>query len=171
RRLQDGVGAEHVVVGQAEQLFPDAVAVAQTEVAHTADLVGRLAALDPALGDRRVPIRQAVEIAHARPDAVVARVDDGGHVDPGHGALRPLLARTALGGRLARGRWRSRLAFAAALARGVADALHVARFTNEARHLGEASALDANFRQDRVDQRRLYAVAQRRIDHLVGGAA
>src|SRR5829696_8662011 len=72
RRLQDGVGAEHVVVGQPEQLFADAIAVAQAEIAHAADLVGGLAALDAAFRNRRVPVRQAVEVAHAGPDPVVA---------------------------------------------------------------------------------------------------
>src|SRR5215475_140762 len=51
-RLQDRIGAEHVVIGQAEQLLPDAVTVAQTKVANASDLVGRLSALDAALRDR-----------------------------------------------------------------------------------------------------------------------
>ena len=66
-----------------------------------------------------------------------------------------------------------RLGFALLLRwRGLlADALHVAGFANKARHLGEAAALDADVGEDRIDQWRLNAVAQRRIDHLVGGAA
>src|SRR5205085_11051846 len=42
---------------------------------------------------------------------------------------------------------------------------------NEAGHPGEAPALDADIGQERVDQRRLHSVTQRRVDHLVGGAA
>ena len=38
RRFQDRIGAEQVVVGEAEQVFADAVAVAQAEVAHATDL-------------------------------------------------------------------------------------------------------------------------------------
>ena len=89
-----------------------------------------------------------------------------------------LLPGAALRGRLALGGRRgscSRLlaasASTAALAGGLLDALHVAGLADQARHLGEAAALDADIRQERIDQRRLHAVAQRRIDHLVGGAA
>ena len=53
----------------------------------------------------------------------------------------------------------------------ILDALHVARLANQAGHLGKAAALDADVGEDRVDQRGLHAVAQRRIDDLVGGAA
>src|SRR4029079_18432661 len=81
RRFQDRIGAEHVEVGQPEQLFADAIAVAQAKIPYAADLVGGLAALDAALRNRGMPVRQAVEVAHARPDAVVAGVDDGGDVD------------------------------------------------------------------------------------------
>src|SRR5215475_14586981 len=38
-----------------------------------------------------MPVRHAVEVAHARPDTVVARVDDGGDVNPGHGVYDPFL--------------------------------------------------------------------------------
>src|SRR5207244_237298 len=68
RGLQDGVGAEHVVVREPEQLFADAIAVAQAKIPHASDLVGGLAALDAALGDGGMPVRQAVEVAHPRPD-------------------------------------------------------------------------------------------------------
>src|ERR1700687_3356061 len=51
RRFQNRIGAEHVEIGKAEQLFANTVAVAQGEIAHTADLVRGLAALDTALGD------------------------------------------------------------------------------------------------------------------------
>src|SRR4029450_12090681 len=53
----------------------------------------------------------------------------------------------------------------------LADALHVARLAHESRHARQAAALDADLGEDVVDQRRLPAIAQRRIDHLVGGAA
>ena len=129
------------------------------KVAHAADLVGGLAAFDAALGDGGMPVRQAVEIAHARPDAVVARVDDGGDVDPRH--LKPFRCRVG-GGRL-------RLALGRRCL--LADARHIARLADQAAHLGEAAALDADIGQDGIDQRRLHAIAQGRIDHLVGGAA
>src|SRR5271169_5221323 len=53
----------------------------------------------------------------------------------------------------------------------LADALHVAGLANEARHAGQAPALDADLGEDLVDHRRLHPIAQRRIDHLVGCAA
>src|SRR6185436_10917175 len=176
RRLQDGVGAEHVVVREPEQLLADAIAVAQAKVAHASDLVRGLAALDAALRNRRMPVRQAVEIAHARPDAVVAGVDDGGDVDPGHGVISTFLARSAFGGGLAGGGGRRiglafRLALAALAGFRFLDALHVARLADQAGHLGKAAALDADIGEDRVDQWRLHPVTQRRVDHLVGGAA
>ena len=55
------MGAEQVEVGEAEQLFPDAIAVAQAEVTHAADLVRRFAVLDPAFRNSRMPGRQSVE--------------------------------------------------------------------------------------------------------------
>src|SRR5262249_55237398 len=51
---------------------------------YAADLVRWLAALDAALRDRRMPVRQAVEIPQPRPDAVIAGIDDGGYVNLGH---------------------------------------------------------------------------------------
>src|SRR3954469_15623387 len=65
----------------------------------------------------------------------------------------------------------SLVAATTALARGLLDALHVAGLADQARHLGEAAALDPDVREERIDQRRLHAVAQCRVDHLVGGAA
>src|SRR6185295_7672377 len=64
-----------------------------------------------------------------------------------------------------------RLAFRAFPRRRILYALHVACLTNEAGHLGKASTLDADVGEDRVDQGGLHAVAQRRVDDLVGGAA
>src|SRR5216684_115207 len=49
----------------------------------------------------------------------------------------------------------------------LADTLHIACFANEAGHLRETTTLDADVGEDRVDQRRLDAVTQRRIDHFV----
>src|SRR5579883_1992765 len=57
------------------------------------------------------------------------------------------------------------------LLRFLADALHVARLADKAGQAREAAALDTDLGQDLIDERRLHAVAQRRIDHLVGGAA
>src|SRR4051812_17231727 len=104
-----------------------------------------------------MPVRHAVEVAHARPDAVVAGVDDGGDVDPGHGVLLSLLARAAFGSGLAGGVSGGRCVGLActALTRRFLDTLHVARFANEAGHLGKAAAFDADIGQDRVDQPRL----------------
>ena len=64
-----------------------------------------------------------------------------------------------------------RLALAALASFRFLDALHVARLADQAGHLGKAAALDADIGEDRVDQRRLHSVTQRRVDHLVGGAA
>src|SRR6185437_4316528 len=95
----------------------------------------------------------------------------------GHDALRSFLARAALGGIFGRGGpsrtpggRRGGLAVAP-LARRIPDALHVAGLADEARHLGEAAAFHADLGQNRIDQGGLYAVAKRRVDHLVGGAA
>src|SRR6266567_1066434 len=49
----------------------------------------------------------------------------------------------------------------------LADTLHIACFANEAGHLRQTTTLDADVGEDRVDQRRLDAVTQRRIDHFV----
>src|SRR5260370_12445051 len=69
--------------------------------------------------------------------------------------------------------WSSRLGLGLLLRRSglLADALHVARFANEPRHLGETAALDADVGENGIDQRRLDAVAQGRVDHFVGRAA
>ena len=56
------------------------------------------------------------------------------------------------------------------LREGVPDALHIARLADQPRHLGEASALDADVGKDEVDQWSLHAIAQRRIDDFVGVA-
>src|ERR1700733_1833987 len=58
RRFKNRIGAEHVEVRKPEQLLANAVAVTQPEIAHAADLVRGLAALDAALRDRRVPAAQ-----------------------------------------------------------------------------------------------------------------
>src|SRR6266849_5270519 len=39
RRFENRIGAEHVEIGEAEQLFANTVAIAQGEIAHAADLV------------------------------------------------------------------------------------------------------------------------------------
>src|ERR1700730_3918915 len=68
--------------------------------------------------------------------------------------------------------WSSRLGLGLLLRSGLlADALHVARFANEPRHLGETAAFDADVGENGIDQRRLDAVAQGRVDHFVGRAA
>src|SRR5262249_23946905 len=90
--------------------------------------------------------------------------------DPGHGAFSTFLAWSAFGRRLA-GCVTGRSGIRFSLARRILDALHVARLADQAGHLGEASALDADVGKDRVDQRRLDAIAKRRVDPLVGGAA
>src|SRR5690242_2782898 len=38
-----------------------------------------------------MPVWQAIEIAHACPDTVIARVDDGRDVNPSHGVYDPFL--------------------------------------------------------------------------------
>src|SRR5436190_2062726 len=55
RAFEDRVGALVVVVRQGEQLLADHAAVLEPEVAHAADLVGRLPALDARFGDERRP--------------------------------------------------------------------------------------------------------------------
>src|SRR5690606_5647373 len=70
-------------------------AVLQREVAHAADLVGRLTVLDAALADTGVPARQGVEVAHPLPDPGGGGADDGGDEDTGH-YLRPLSSSAGL---------------------------------------------------------------------------
>src|SRR6266849_1828647 len=170
RRFENRIGAEHVVVGEAEQLFANAVAVAQREIAHATDFVRGFSALDAALGDRRMPVGQAVEVAYPCPDPIVADIDDGRNIDTSHGAPSALLAwarrfSLALGGTGGRSR---RPVLALIPWRGLlADTLHIACFANKAWHLRETATLDADVGEDRVDQRRLNAVTQRRIDHFV----
>ncbi len=53
----------------------------------------------------------------------------------------------------------------------LADALHVARLADEARHARNAAAFDADLGENLIDHRRLHAIAKRRIDHFVGRAA
>src|SRR6266404_3804797 len=145
RRFENRIGAEHVVVREAEQLFANAVAVAQREIAHATDLVCGFSALDAALGDRRMPVGQAIEVAYPCPDPIVADIDDGRNIDTSHGAPSALLARArrfslALGWTGGRSRrpgltlipWRGLLA----------DTLHIACFANEAGHLRETTTLD-----------------------------
>src|SRR3984957_15108733 len=171
RRLENRIGAKHVKVGEPEQLFANAVAVAQPEIAHAADLVRGLATLDAALGDRRMPIRQTVEVAHPRPYPVVAGIDDGRNIDTSHDAPSTLLAWRPRRRPLALGR-SGRLGFALPFRWPLfAYRLHIPGFANKARHLGKAAPFDADVGEDRIDQRRLNAVAQGRIDHFVGGAA
>src|SRR5258708_21420941 len=93
RRFENRIGAEHVVVREAEQLFANAVAVAQREIAHATDFVCGFSALDAALGDRRMPVGQAIEVAYPCPDPIVADIDDGRNIDASHGAPSALLAR------------------------------------------------------------------------------
>src|ERR1700722_19725131 len=170
RRLQNRIGAEHVEVRKPEQLLANAIAVAQSEIAHAADLVRGLAALDAALRDRRMPVRQTVEVAHPRPHPIVAGIDDGRNIDTSHDAPSTLLARRPRRRPLARGRGWLGLAFSLRC-RLPADAPHVAGFANKARHLRKAAPLDTDAGENRIDQWRLTAVAQGRIDHFVGGAA
>src|SRR5260370_24886121 len=91
--FEDRISAEHVVVGEAEQLFADAVAIAQGEVAHAADLVCGLSALDAALGDRRMPVGQAVEVAHPCPYPIAAGLDHAPTINTSHDAPSALLTR------------------------------------------------------------------------------
>src|SRR6202035_2589547 len=97
-RLENSIGAEHVEIGEAQQLFTNAVAIAQGEIAHAADLVRRLSALDATVGDRRVPVGQAVEVAYPCPDPILADVDDGRNIDPSHGASQLFLPARGGGG-------------------------------------------------------------------------
>src|SRR5262249_5395248 len=76
RRLENRVGVEQIEVGEAEQLLANAVAVPQTDIADARDLVGWLAVLNAAFREAGMPGRQAVEVPHARPDAIGAAVDD-----------------------------------------------------------------------------------------------
>src|SRR5262245_11299244 len=70
-----------VPVRKREQLLADAVAVAQREPPHAADLIRALAALDLRFGDDRVPRGVAVEVAQHGPHALDRRVDDSGSRD------------------------------------------------------------------------------------------
>ena len=51
------------------------------------------------------------------------------------------------------------------------DPLHVGGLAHQPAQSGEAAALDADLLEHLVDHRRLHAIAQRRLDHLVGRAA
>ena len=84
RGVEDAVGRDVVVVREREKLLADVVAVLQREVAHAADLVGRLVVLDGRFGHDRMPGGMAVEVAQDRPDALDRRIDDGGAGDPDH---------------------------------------------------------------------------------------
>src|SRR6187455_2862457 len=88
RALEDLVDARIVEVGKREQPLADHAAVAGVEVADATDPVARFAVLDPAVGDTGMPLRQAVEVADARPDGVGAGVDDARRVDADHRARR-----------------------------------------------------------------------------------
>ena len=84
RGVEDAVGRDVVVVREREKLLADVVAVLQREVAHAADLVGRLVVLDGQFGHDRMPGGMAVEVAQDGPDALDRRIDDGGAGDPDH---------------------------------------------------------------------------------------
>ena len=60
------------------RLLAQTSAPGQSEIANCGDLVGPVPALDPALGDRRMPALMRVEIAQERPHLVDGRIDDGG---------------------------------------------------------------------------------------------
>jgi hypothetical protein len=59
-------------------------AVAELEVAHAADAVAGQAVLDMTLGDQRVPLGVAVEIARQRPDPVDRKVYEAADIDFRH---------------------------------------------------------------------------------------
>src|SRR4029079_14460209 len=84
RAFEDLVDALVVVVREREQTLADSTAFPGVEVADAADAVARLAVLDPTVGDSRVPLRHAVEVADPRPHGVGTRVDDARDVDPDH---------------------------------------------------------------------------------------
>ena len=52
-------------------------AVGELEIADDADLIARLAALDMAFGDERMPFVVAVKVAGVRPDLFDRQIDDG----------------------------------------------------------------------------------------------
>src|SRR5690606_21722273 len=128
----------HVVVRQAQQLLADAVAVLQVEIAHAADLVRRLAALDAAFADARMPARQGVEVADALPHFCRGRVDHGRDEHSRH--LRLLFLRAGLVAAVA-----ARPAARALLpGRLAGDALHVGRLADQPALLRQIAALDAD---------------------------
>src|ERR1700757_2628844 len=98
-----------------------------------------------------MPVGQAVEVPHTGPDTVIAGIDDRGYVDSRHGASA-FLARAALGGRF--GRWclrrRWRGLVAPTLAGRIPHTLCVTRLADQARHLGEPPAFDADIGEDGV---------------------
>ena len=59
-------------------------AVVEGEVAHAADLVARLAALDMAFSDTRMPFVVPIEIAGVGPDLLHRQVDNVADIDLGH---------------------------------------------------------------------------------------
>src|SRR5262249_61458729 len=76
-----------VVVRERQQPLADGAAVAQAEIADAADPVGGPVLLDARLGDRGMPLGQAVEIADMGPDGVGRSVDDARRIDLDHQPL------------------------------------------------------------------------------------
>jgi hypothetical protein len=72
-------------VVERQQLLAQMRAVGEAEIAHAADLVGRLAVLDTAFGDRGMPLVVRVEVADERPHVLDRRIDDGAADDGDHG--------------------------------------------------------------------------------------
>src|SRR5690606_28260637 len=64
-------------IRQHQQLLADVDAIVLIEIANAADRVAGAALLDPAVPDRRTPLRQRVEVADHGPDLFDRRIDDG----------------------------------------------------------------------------------------------
>jgi len=84
RRLEQAIAQPSVPVGQRKQLFTQFAAVGQPETAYRPDRIDRLATLDLAEGNCRVPAVMAVEVAQDRPDLVNRRIDDRALANPDH---------------------------------------------------------------------------------------
>src|SRR5262249_19235504 len=68
-------------------LADGAATVGDVEVADAAHCVAAQPAFDVAARETRMPIGQAVEVAHLRPDLLHGRVDHGTHENLGHPVL------------------------------------------------------------------------------------
>ena len=111
-----------------------------------------------------------VEVAHASPDPIAASIDDARDKDARHRSQLFLRGAPPVppGEPPLAGGAPSASRFGGGI---LANSLHIPRLADKSRHFRKGAALDANIRQQGIDQRRLDAITKRGIDHFVGRAA